>query len=73
VKSGVWQRLLEALQQQSDAAGKLDWEKHNVDSTIIRAHQHAAGTKGRDQNQEALGKSQGGFSTKLHLRSELFL
>jgi transposase len=46
VKAGVWQRVLEVLQQQADAAGEIDWEKHSVDSTIIRAHQHAAGAKG---------------------------
>jgi transposase len=46
VKAGVWQRVLEALQQQSDAKGEIDWEKHSVDSTSIRAHQHAAGAKG---------------------------
>jgi transposase len=46
VKAGVWQRVLEALQQQADAEGQIDWEKHSVDSTIIRAHQHAAGAKG---------------------------
>jgi transposase len=46
VKAGVWQGVLEALQQQADAAGQINWEKHSVDSTIIRAHQHAAGAKG---------------------------
>lgn len=46
VKAGVWQRVLESLHQQADANGQLDWEKHSVDSTIIRAHQHAAGAKG---------------------------
>ena len=69
-KAGVWQSILAALQQQTDAAGQLDWSKHYVDSTMIRAHQHAAGAKGGDPNQEALGRSQGGFSTKLHLRAE---
>jgi hypothetical protein len=38
--------VLEALQQQADANGQIDWEKHSVDSTIIRTHQHAAGAKG---------------------------
>lgn len=46
IKAGVWQRVLEVLQQQSDATGRIDWEKHSVDSTIIRAHQHADGAKG---------------------------
>jgi hypothetical protein len=34
------------VQQEADAAGELDWEIHYVDSTVVRAHQHAAGAKG---------------------------
>ena len=37
-KKGVWQRVFEALQ-----APDLDWLM--LDSTVIRAHQHAAGQK----------------------------
>jgi transposase len=44
--AGVWDRLLAAVQRQADAAGRLDWEVHFVDGTIVRAHQHAAGAKG---------------------------
>ena len=44
--AGIWQRVLAKLQEQADAAGTLDWEKHYVDGTVIRAHQHAAGAKG---------------------------
>lgn len=44
-KAGVWQRVLEALQQEADRQGELDWQIHYVDSTTIRAHQHAAGAK----------------------------
>jgi hypothetical protein len=50
-------------------AGQLDWEMHHVDGTIVRAHQHAAGAVG-GQEHEALGRSRGGFSTKVHLRAE---
>jgi len=32
--------------QQADAVGKIDWEVHFVDGTVVRAHQHAAGKKG---------------------------
>jgi putative transposase len=39
-KNGKWDRLLSALQTD------LDEEWHSVDSTINRAHQHAAGGKG---------------------------
>jgi transposase len=38
-----------------------------LDSTIIRAHQHAAGAEGTSAQAEALGRSRGGFSTKIHV------
>jgi transposase len=37
---------------------------------VVRAHQHAAGAAHSDANDEALGYSKGGFSTKIHLRCE---
>mgnify|MGYP000007462793 CR=1 FL=1 len=37
---GIWQRLFETLRQDPDD----EW--HSIDSTINRAHQHAAGAKG---------------------------
>jgi transposase len=67
--AGVWQRVLEALQRQGDRAGDLDWETHYVDATVVRAHQHAAGAID-GQEHEALGRSRGGFSTKVHVRAE---
>lgn len=45
-ESGVWQRILEGLQARADADGKIDWEVHHIDGTVIRAHQAAAGAKG---------------------------
>ena len=45
-KAGVWDRVLAALQRRADAEGRLDWTLHFVDSTVVRAHQHAAGAKG---------------------------
>ena len=44
-KAGVWGRILSALQQEADGEGRLDWTLHFVDSTVVRAHQHAAGAK----------------------------
>ena len=43
--SGVWDRVLAALQCEADARGEVDWDLHFVDATIIRAHQHAAGAR----------------------------
>ena len=39
-KSGVWQRVFQAL------ANDPDNEYAMIDSTIVRAHQHSAGAKG---------------------------
>ncbi len=40
-RRGVWQRLLATL------AGERDCSAYRIDSTIVRAHQHAAGAKKR--------------------------
>jgi transposase len=45
-RAGVWQRVLAALQAEADAEGRLDWDLHFVDGSVVRAHQHAAGAKG---------------------------
>lgn len=66
---GVWQGVLAELQRAGEAEGRLDWSTHFVDGTIVRAHQHAAGAIS-GQEHEALGRSRGGFSTKIHLRAE---
>jgi transposase len=44
-RAGVWQKLFDTLKPQADADGRLNGLLHFVDSTIIRAHQHAAGAK----------------------------
>ena len=44
-KLGLWQQVFAALQMQADAEGKLNWDIHFVDGSVIRAHQHAAGAK----------------------------
>ena len=73
-RSGVWHRVLEALQALADAEERVCWELHFLDSTVVRAHQHAAGARkaGREPGaaDEALGRSRGGFTTKIHLRCE---
>lgn len=59
-KTGVFQNIMEKLQD-PDLGVLL------LDSTIIRAHQHAAGAEGSSAEAEALGRSRGGFSTKIHV------
>ncbi|MFE0381138.1 IS5 family transposase [Streptomyces inhibens] len=97
---GAWERFLQHVQAAADAEGDLDWNV-NVDSTSVRAHQHAAGahepasrptwllkggaTKvsspacahdraapagGGGAPGEALGRSRGGLTTKIHIVTE---
>ena len=65
-KLGVWDAVFETLASLGPPADA----EHAIDSTIVRAHQHAAGVKGGYQNQEALGRSRGGFTTKIHVRTD---
>ena len=40
-RDGTWRRMVTALQGRADAAGLITWDV-SVDSTVARAHQHAA-------------------------------
>ncbi len=44
-QTGVWGRILAALQATADACGELDGSLPFVDATIVRAPQHAAGAR----------------------------
>ena len=45
-RDGTWDRLLAHAQTRSDAVGAVIWEV-SLDSTSLRAHQHAAGARRR--------------------------
>lgn len=59
-KQGVFARIFETLRDP-------DLEVLMLDSTVIRAHPHAAGADHTTPEQEALGRSRGGFGTKIHV------
>ena len=73
-RSGVWHRVLEALQALADADERVCWELHFLDSTVVRAPAACwwARKAGREPGtgDEALGRSRGGFTTKIHVRCE---
>lgn len=63
-RKGVWRQVFAQLQDP-------DLERLILDSTIIRAHPHAAGARKQPdgsggQAEQALGRSRGGFGTKIH-------
>ncbi|MEV4049346.1 IS5 family transposase [Streptomyces sp. NPDC049744] len=72
---GTWARILAAVLATADADDDVEWTV-SVDSTICRAHQHAAGAvkrglrDGSEPDDHALGRSRGGLSTKVHLASD---
>jgi transposase len=41
---GTWARIEARLRTEADGAGQLDWDAQ-IDSTMVRAHQHAAGAR----------------------------
>lgn len=43
-RDGTWERLLSEAQTKSDAVGEVEWLV-SVDSTVVRAHQHASGAR----------------------------
>jgi transposase len=45
-RDGTWDRLLAHAPTKSDAVGELEWVV-SVDSSSVRAHQHAAGARKR--------------------------
>ena len=72
-REGLWDRIMRALLKKLDAAGGIDRRLWCVDGTIIRAHRCAAGalqTTRENSNNQALGRSQGGFGTKLHVLTD---
>jgi transposase len=78
-RDGTWAAVITALQALADAAGHVTWDV-SVDSTIARAHQHAAGARrdpaaqkeppGPEPADHAIGRSRGGLTTKAHLAVE---
>ncbi|MFE0874443.1 IS5 family transposase [Streptomyces smyrnaeus] len=79
---GTWARLLEQVQVHDDSVGAVEWTV-SVDSTVSRAHQHAAGARkkgaaagdeledpARAAARQALGRSRGGLTTKVHLAAD---
>jgi len=61
----VWQNIFAVLREEADI------EEVSIDSTVIRAHQHAAGAA-KKNTEQALGRSRGGFGTKIHACVEGF-
>ena len=51
-RAGAWAQIVTALQTRADAAGLITWDV-SVDSTIARAHQHAAAARRPSTQQQS--------------------
>ena len=61
MRTGLWTRLLQALQGQAEAGGDVEWHVVLIDSTTVRAHQHAAGArKPRPERSPERSREKGG-------------
>lgn len=63
---GIWEKIFEFSKKE------VDTEYCMIDSTIIRSHACAAGYEKNGNDQNALGRSIGGFTTKIHAHSDRF-
>ncbi|WP_424864378.1 IS5 family transposase [Streptomyces sp. SAI-163] len=70
---GTWERVFTALVAQADTDEDVNWAV-SVDSTIVRAHQHAAGARKKGprpaSRDHAIGRSRGGLTTRIHLAAD---
>lgn len=57
---GAWEKLLANFSEQADL------QDVSIDGSVIRAHACAAGAAHSNADDEALGRSKGGFSCKIH-------
>jgi transposase len=57
---GIWEQLFCSVQKEPDL------EHVMIDTTIVRAHSCSAGLEKNSGSKEALGRSKGGFTTKIH-------
>ena len=61
---GKWMNIFKSLIKEPD----LEWEF--IDSSTVKAHQHSTGAKGSED--QAIGKSVGGNTTKIHMVTESY-
>ena len=60
-RKGLWSQILEHFTEEYDGESLM------IDATIIRAHSCAAGYEKDQGARECLGRSKGGFTTKIHV------
>jgi transposase len=63
-QNGLWAHVRSLLTQDADE------EYVMIDSTLVRAHQHSSGAVGGQPDEQAIGRSRGGLTTKIHAQTD---
>ena len=69
-QEGIWERIWQATLTRVDKGGVIDRSLWCVDGSLVRAHHCCVGgsrKKASNAGENALGRSRGGYSTKLHV------
>ncbi|WP_373313550.1 IS5 family transposase [Catellatospora citrea] len=72
---GTWAMLKKQVIALAEADDDIDWDAQ-IDATIVRVHQHAAGARKRGSTvtnpraRQGIGRSRGGLTTKVHTLSD---
>ena len=53
VRNGLWHKILQHLQVQSQAKGTIDWNLFFIDGSVVRAHKAAAGARKKNTDRRA--------------------
>jgi transposase len=53
VRNGLWHKILQYLQVQSQANGTIDWNLFFIDGSVVRAHKAAAGARKKNTDRRA--------------------
>lgn len=72
-KEGIWERMMLKCLTKLDHQGWIDRTLWCVDGSVVRAHRCASGALPQSDENDAkngLGRSQGGYSTKLHVLTD---
>ena len=59
-QDGTWAKILDALLLRLDKAGLIERDLWCIDTTVIRAHQAAAGAKKKSRPPAPVGRARGG-------------
>ncbi len=71
-REGLWDRIRKRVLHKLNPKRRISRQIWCIDRSVVRAHRSAAGARkdGRNPEEQALGRSRGGYSTKIHILTD---